>query len=189
MTAAGVAAGTAGMAMVSPAPSPFPASFQGNPFLYGATLASLLTIGVLGVLIVRWMARDLWRDRHVDHPRSIAFLFRLMILIAGTVATLRTLPEVIFMTCYGDPGVSADLLSLILTVKRVLDIVSLPFVTAWMTILVMIYPFTMLTLRAMPARSVEIDLSSAWFRLVKPSLIFVTVIAISTLMATAKTGG
>lgn len=166
--------------------SVYPTSFGGNPWLYGSALASLLAIGVFGAVVVGWMLRDLWRDRFLDHPTSLLSCFRAMKLLAGSAAFIRCLPEVAYLTCYGDKNISDRTIALILMVKRIADSVALSVVAAWMGMLVMLYPFVVIALRYQSNRNVRIDPLANWPRLVRPALILATVVLISALMAVAK---
>ena len=169
--------------------SPFPPSFGNNPALYASSLAALLAIGTFGLIIARWMIRDLWRDRFTDHPTSLIFCFRAMMMFAGGAAFLRTMPEVAYMTCYGDKTIDPWTIALILSIKRAADTLSLPVVVSWMALLVLIYPFVSVALRSQPAREVRIDPIAFWPRLVRPVVIFLIVVSIAVLMAVAKRSG
>lgn len=166
--------------------SPYPPSFGNNPWIYGAALASVLCIAVFAMIICCWMVRDTWRFRFIDHPTSIAALFRFMMGGVALAAFVRSAPEVVYMTCFGDPDISPSFLSGALLVKRIFDIFALPMVTLWMAILVSIYPFLMLILRSRVTHTMHVDIASVWPRLVRALLIFVVVAIIAALMAVTK---
>lgn len=173
------------IAAISTTLSPYPASFNGNPWLYGMSLASLMAITMFGAIVSGWMLRDIWRDRFNDHPTAPAFLFRLMVAIISFTAFIRCLPEVAYMTCYGE--VTGDTMGRILTVKRMADVLALPSVVGWMTILVLIYPFVMLALKAQRTHGIsKVDPLGVWPRLVRPFAILFTILVIASLMAVAK---
>jgi hypothetical protein len=165
--------------------SPFPPSFDNSPVLYGMALASLMSIGIFALVTSLWMLRDIWRDRSIDHPLSLSFLFRLMIAAVYFTGFLRCLPEVVYNTCFGE--VTGARMAMILYVKKMADIVSLPTAAFGMLILNLIYPHVMIELRSQRARGVVIvDPLSLWPRLARPALIFSLVILIASLMAFAK---
>lgn len=165
--------------------SPYPPSFDNSAFLYGSALFSLMSIAMFGAVVAGWMARDIWRDRYHDHPFSLACLFRAMVGIAALTGFIRCLPEVAFMTCYGE--VTGYWMGRILTVKRIADSLSLFTVLFWMTTLVLIYPFVIISLHSMAARHiVVVDPVSVWPRLMRPLTIVATILLIAFLMAVAK---
>lgn len=165
--------------------SPYPPSFDGSAWLYFVSLVSLMCIAMFSAVVAGWMARDLWRDRFEDHPKTLAFLFRFMVLTIAGVGFIRCLPEVAFMTCYGE--VTGATMGRILAVKRVFDALALPNVILWMFILVLIYPFVMIALKSQTARAtIVVDPLSVWHRLGRPTLIFITILVIASLMAAAK---
>lgn len=165
--------------------SPYPASFNGNPWLYGMSLASLMAITMFGVTVAGWMARDIWRDRFHDYPTSPAFLFRAMVMIISFTAFIRCVPEVAYMTLYGE--VTGDTMSTILSVKRAMDVLALPSVVSWMTILVLIYPFVIIALKAQRVSGMNaIDPLSVWPRLMRPLAVLFSILVIASLMAVAK---
>jgi len=166
--------------------SPYPPSFANNGYLYFAALASLLAISICGGIIVRWMLTDLWKFRHRDHPSTLIFGFRVMMMLCGSAALVRCLPEVAYMTCFADPSVSPRVMANILIVKRAFDILALPTILGWMAILSMIYPFVSIALTSGEGRAVRIDVIALWPRLAKPAIVLVVVLAISFLMAIAK---
>jgi hypothetical protein len=173
------------IAAISTTFSPYPASFNGNPWLYGMSLASLMAITMFSAIVCGWMMRDIWRDRFNDHPTTPVFLFRLMVAIISFTAFLRCLPEVAYMTCYGE--VTGDTMGQILTVKRMADVIALPLVVGWMTILVLVYPFVTLALKAHRQLGIGfVDPLGVWPRLVRPVAILFTILVIASLMAAAK---
>lgn len=166
--------------------SPYPPSFGDSPWLYGGALAAVLSIAVFALIVLGWMIRDAWAFRFVDHPKSLAFLFRAMMGSVALAAFLRSAPEVVYMTCFGDPNISTSFISHVLLVKRSFDTLALPVVSLWMAILVSIYPFLMIVLRSRAAYTMQIDLAGVWPRLGRAVLIFVVVVVIAALMAVAK---
>lgn len=166
--------------------SPYPPSFGGNAILYAGAFAAVLSIAVFALIVAVWIGRHLWIDRMNDHPRTLIFQFRLMVLLVATAAFIRSFPEVVYMTCYGDPDISPRFLSAVLPTKRVMDLLALPIVTAWMAVLVSIYPFVVIALRYRVDVTDEVDLLSAWPRIARPVSIFALVIVIAILMAIAK---
>lgn len=170
---------------VGTANSPFPASFNDNPWLYGASLAALICVDVFFFIVAWWMSRDLWRDRWVDHPTTLVFLWRLMLVAICGGAFIRILPEVLVMTLYGE--VTGHTMGIILSVKRSADIIALPIVLFWMAILVLIYPNMMIVLKDKMIRSITvIDPLTVWPRLMRALVIMLTVIFISTGISIAK---
>jgi len=166
--------------------SPYPASFGDSPYLYGAALASVLSISVFSLIVFGWMLRDSWRFRFIDHPKSLAAGFRFMVGLVALAGLVRSAPEVVYMTCFGDPSVSPEFLGRVLIVKRVFDSLALPIVALWMAVLVSIYPFLMLVLRTRASYTIEMDFASVWPRLGRAVLIFLIVVVIAALMAVAK---
>ena len=163
-----------------------PPSFDGSPFLYAASLTSVMSIACLGLAVAGWMARDTWRDRWLVHPRSLIFGFRLMMGMAGFAAFFRAMPEVLYLQSYGDPDVSAATQQAIVTAKRVADSLALWFVLGWMLILVGIYPHICLVLKSGPARYVQPDALGTWPRLARPTLCFVVILVVALSFAYAK---
>lgn len=166
-----------------------PPSFDGNPWLYASALTSVMCIACLGIAVAVWMARDVWRDRYISHPKSLLFLFRMMMGLAGFAAFTRSMPEVLYLQVYGDPDVSATVQGAITTAKRVADSLALWLVLGWMLILVAIYPAVCVALKTPPARFVEVDALSTWPRLGRPILIFVIIAGLSIAFAYAKVYG
>jgi hypothetical protein len=166
--------------------SPYPPSFGNNPWAYGAAFASILSIAVFGVIVVGWMLRDIWRDRKLDHPYSLVFQFRFMVLCASAAALIRSFPEIVYMSLYGDPAVDDRQIALVLTVKRAMDAIALPIVSTWMGVLVSIYPFVIIALRNKVTHTVQVDPVSSWPRVARPAGIFALVVVISSLLAVAK---
>lgn len=125
------------------------------------------------------MVRDLWRDRFIDHPKSLAFLFRPMLAVISGIGFLRCLPEVVYMTCYGE--VTGASMGKILAMKRIADTLALPNVVLWQTILALIYPYVMIALKTQEARAIVIlDPATVWSRLAPPFLLFVTILVIAS---------
>jgi hypothetical protein len=166
--------------------SPYPSSFGDNPYLYALALAAILAIAVFGLIIAGWMVREIWRFRFVDHPRSLAFLYRIMILLAASAAFVRSAPEVVYMTIYGDPGTDPKTVAAVLTIKRAMDTIALPSVAGWMAVFVATYPFVIIALRDRTTKTIEVDLVALWPRAARPLLIFLCVMLIASLMAIAK---
>jgi len=166
--------------------SPYPPSFGDDPWLYGGALAAVLSISVFASIVFGWMIRDTWRFRFIDHPASLAALFRFMIGGVALSTFVRSAPEVVYMTCFGDPNISPVFIARVLLIKRSLDTLALPVVALWMAILVSIYPFVMLVLRSRITHTLEVDLMSVWPRLGRAVLIFLVVVVIAVLMAVAK---
>ena len=165
--------------------SPYPASFNNSPWLYGMSLTSLMSITMFSAVVWAWMVRDLWRDRYTDHPTSLIFLYRLIFAVIAGTAFVRCLPEVAFMTCYGE--VTGDNMGRILSIKRTADFVAMPMVISWMAMFVLIYPFVMLALRDKSLRvTLRVDPFSVWPRLARPLVIFCVILAIAVVMALAK---
>jgi hypothetical protein len=169
--------------------SPFPPSFGNNPWAFGSAFMAVLSISVFAAVVLGWMVRDIWHFRFIDHPRSLAFLFRVMAALCATAAFIRCSPEVVYMSCFGDPNVSNEFVGRVLMVKRLFDTITLPVVAGWMLILVAIYPFVIPALRNRREHTIEIDFVSVWPRIARPALIFVLVVLIASLMAVAKGAG
>lgn len=163
-----------------------PPSFDGNPFLYGAALTSVMSIACLGICVSGWMARDLWRDRFLVHPTALLFMFRLMMGLVGFAAFARSMPEVLYLQVYADPDVPTSVQAMILTGKRIADSLSLWLVLGWMIILVAIYPSICLSLKSGPARLVVVDAYGTWPRLVRPVAAFACIILVSVAFAFGK---
>lgn len=173
------------VAAIGSSMSPYPPSFNGDPVLYGTSLASLMTITMFACVTWSWMARDLWRDRYRDHPLSLAFLFRAMIATVSFVSIIRCLPEVAYMTCYGE--VTGYRMSQILVVKRMADTLALPTVAGWMGMLVLIYPFVIVALHARDVRQVVVtDPLSVWPRLMRAAVMALVILCIAALIALSK---
>lgn len=173
------------IAAIGSAMSPYPPSFDNSAWLYFVSLVSLMCITMFNSVVGGWMVRDLWRDRFIDHPKSLAFLFRLMLAVISSIGFLRCLPEVAYMTCYGE--VTGAMMSKILAVKRIADTLALPNVVLWQTILALIYPYVMIALKTQEARAtVILDPVTVWPRLARPFVIFTTILVIASLMAVAK---
>lgn len=165
--------------------SPYPASFDNSPWLYGTALAALISISFFSLIIGTWMVGDIWKDRTIDHPYSLPFGFRAIIALVCVTAFMRCVPEVMYMTFYGE--VTGAVMAQILTLKRVADIVALPVGIMWMAWLVVIYPHIMLELRSYRARTTpSLNFVGNWWRLARPFTIMVAVIFISALIAAAK---
>lgn len=182
MTAAsGIAAKVAALSTTI---SPYPPSFDGNPWLYGSALASLITIGIINAINLRWMVVDLYADRYRSHPLSVLFLFRTMIGLLSLVGVVRCFPEVVYLTCYGE--VTGYWMGVILTVKRVADTISLPGVILWTGILNVTYSRMVLALTTVEQRAVQIDPWQQWHRLGKPLAILGMILLCASLIAVAK---
>jgi hypothetical protein len=165
--------------------SPYPASFNNDPWRYGLALASLLAISMFGASVAGWMARDIWRDRFREHPTSAVFLFRLMVMTVGFTALIRCLPEVVYMTLYGE--VTGDTMASILTVKRTMDVMALPSVIGWTSLLVIVYPHVVISLKSSRMIGIlPLDPLSQWHRFVRPFFILVCILFIAFLMSYAK---
>jgi hypothetical protein len=171
---------------ISTALSPYPASFDNSPVRYAFALGSLMSIMMFGGIVACWMGRDIWRDRKERPPTPALLLFRLMMGTCGFAAFLRCLPEVLYMSAYGE--VTGDRMAIILTAKRLADIASLPVVVGWMAILVCIYPAIVIVLRAHRPLAAPRPISrfDRWHHLGMPAVIFVTIVLIASLMAYAK---
>lgn len=164
--------------------SPYPPSFDGNPWIYGSALASLITIGIINAINLRWMIADLYADRYRSHPLSVLFLFRLMIGLLSFVGVARCAPEVVYLTCYGE--VTGARMGIILNIKRVADTVSLPGVILWTGILNVTYSRMVLALTTTEQRAVQIDPLQQWHKLGKPIAILGTILFCATMIAVAK---
>lgn len=165
--------------------SPYPASFDNSGVLYGLALHALLCISVCALIFWCWMARDIWRDRFNSHPTSLLFSFRAIFLLICTAAFMRAMPEVIYMTRYGE--VSGDVMAKILAVKRIADIFTLPVVMTWMAWFIVVYPFNVIELKSFRAETTKsFNFLGVWPRLIRPALIFIVVAAISAMIAIAK---
>lgn len=174
---------------ISETMTPYPPSFGDNGVLFALSFGSVLAISSFGLIVALWIGRDLWRDRIRDHPLSLIFLFRAMVMLVSCAAFTRAFPEVVYMSCYGDPAIPTWLTGYVLTWKRAMDLIALPMVVSWQFILVSIYPFMIIALSNRPDISTEIDLLNVWPRMMRPALIFVLVIVIAGLMAFAKGSG
>ncbi len=173
------------MSALSSTYSPFPASFNNSPWLYGMSLTSLMSITMFSAVVGIWMVRDLWRDRYHDHPTSLIFIYRLIFAVISGTAFLRCLPDVVYMTCYGE--VTGAWMGRILSAKRLADFIAMPMVIWWMAMFVLIYPFVMLALRDKSLRlTLRVDPFSVWPRLARPAAVFCVILAIAVLMALAK---
>lgn len=166
-----------------------PASYDGNPLLYAASLNSLTLIAFLGTAIVGWMVRDCWRDRFSCHPLSLLFGFRIMMAIIGVVAVVRTVPEVLYLQAYGERNISPDMVAAILTLKRFMDTVTVSMVLSWMLLFVSMYPWLCLSLKSGPVSAVRFDVPGVWMRLRRPLCLVIVVTIISSLMAYSKVYG
>ncbi len=166
--------------------SPYPPSFGDNPWLFAGAFGAVLSIATFAAIVAVWISRDLWRDRMHDHPLTLVFLFRLLTLFVAWAAFVRSFPEVVYMSCYGDPDISPTFLGWVLAYKRFMDLLALPIVASWMGILVSIYPFVVIALRERADVTTKIDPLSVWPRIARPVLIFVLVVVIASLMAMAK---
>jgi hypothetical protein len=165
--------------------SPYPASFNNDPWRYGMAFASLLAISMFGASVAGWMARDIWKDRFREHPTSAVFMFRLMIMVVGFTAFIRCLPEVAYMSLYGE--VTGDVMAMILTVKRSMDVLALPSVIGWTALLVIIYPHVIISLRSNRLMGLpQLDILSSWHRFVRPVFILGSILFIAFLMAWSK---
>lgn len=166
-----------------------PQSFDGNPFLYASSLASLMSIACLGLAVAGWMMRDIWADRFIVHPKSLLFTFRTMITIIALTGFMRCMPEVLYLQAFGDDDISRDTVALILTAKRAADTLALPMVASWMLLFVAIYPPIAIALKQGPTRYVVVDRAATWPRLVRPAFLFLIIAAISVMMAYSKVYG
>lgn len=165
--------------------SPIPASFDGDTLRYGTALHSLMCLGIFSLMLACWMARDIWRDRFNDHPFTLTFTFRFIFMLIGTIGFVRAMPEVVYMTCYGE--VTGHTMATILSVKRYADTLALPIFMTWITCFIVAYPQNILNLRSYKAVTTpSLDFIGVWPRLIRAGLIFVTVATISAMIAAAK---
>ncbi|WP_260927331.1 hypothetical protein [Novosphingobium sp. 9] len=164
--------------------SPYPPSFDNSGWLYGFALGSLLCIAMFGASTSCWMSRDSWRYRHIDGWGSPAFQFRLMIGIAAATAFVRSLPEVVYMTQFGE--VTGATIAQILAVKRWADIIAMPMAVAWMAILVVSYDRIIVGLRTVRAQAIAVDSRGPLRRLARPIAIFIVVVLIAAMVAVGK---
>jgi hypothetical protein len=184
MTHADTAIG-AKISALGTAMSPYPPSFNNDGFLYGMSFFSLLWLAMLNAVMVGWMIRDIWRCRFIDHPKNLAFIVRLIFAIIPTVGLVRIIPQLLFMTLYGE--VTGATMSHILAATRIADSVALPLGGTWMLLFAIIYYHLFLQLSSREARRIEVfEPMTVWPRLGRAAMITVIVGFIACLMAYAK---
>ncbi len=89
------------------------------------------------------------------------------------------------MTCYGE--VTGDTMADIIKARQIANVIALPSAVGWATILVLIYPFVMLALKANRQYGTNrVDVLNIWHRLVRPATILITILVIASLMAIGK---
>lgn len=165
--------------------SPYPPSFNNDGWLYGSSFFSLLWLAMLNGVVFGWMLRDMWRYRFVDHPKSLSFLVRLIFAIIPTVGLVRIIPQLLFMTLYGE--VTGATMAHILAATRIADSLALPLGGSWMLLYTIVYYHLFVQLSTSDARRVEVfDPLSVWPRLGRAVLITITVGFIACLMTYAK---
>ena len=174
--------------------STLPPSMNGNPFLYVTSLTAMMCGTVLGLYVVAWMSRDLFRDRKHAGFKSVLFNFRLMMGLAGLAAFVGCLPEVLYLQMYNDPQVPTHLQAAVSTMKRVMEPVII--IVGWVSILVMIYPYVCLALidpedghSQSIVKYLQVEDYPGFQRLAKPALVFVTLTVIAMAFAFSKVYG
>lgn len=158
--------------------SNLPASMNGNPVLYGTTLAAVMCGAVLGAYVVMWMAKDIYRDRKSVKFKSVLFNFRLMMGLAGLAAVMSCLPEVLYLQMFGDPDVSTKTQAVVMTAKRVVDSTRVFVIMGWVSVLTMIYPYVCLALIDNEQETIshlQVEDYPGWYRLVRPAVCFVAI--------------
>jgi hypothetical protein len=168
-----------------------PPSFNGNPVLFAASLTSVMSIACLGIAVCGWMARDNWHDyRHYNLPIfSVQFLFRWMMGLAAFAAFFRSMPEVLYLQTYGDPGVSTEVQAMVITAKRLADTTALLFVSGWMFILIAIYEPICAALQRGEIRNVLITRQATLPRARRPAICFACIVCTAVAFAYAKVYG
>lgn len=176
--------------------STLPPSMNGNPFLYVTSLTAVMCGTVLGLYVVAWMGRDLFRDRRHAGFKSMLFNFRLMMGLAGLAAFVGCLPEVLYLQMYNDPQVPTHLQAAVSTMKRVMDSSRIFIIVGWVSILVMIYPYVCLALIDLEdghdqsiVKYLQVEDYPGFRRLAKPALVFVTLAVIAMAFAFSKVYG
>lgn len=163
--------------------TPYPPSFGSNPILYAWALGGITTIAILMLMILGWMARDIWRDRHYCHPKEPLFMFRAILFFASMTGFMRATPEAVYMYAWNE--VTSQQWDLILTVKRVADGFSAAPGTIWPILLTLAYPSLAHTLKA-GGGFAPLDILSPWSRLIRPALALVLIFIIAFLVAFSK---
>ena len=176
---------SAKISAISTTLSPYPASFNNDGWLYGMSFFSLLLLAMLNGIIFGWMVRDIWKYRFIDHPKNIAFILRLIFAIIPAVGLLRLIPQLLYMTLYGE--VTGETMAWLLTMTRVADNLALPLGGSWMLLYAIIYYHLFIQLGSKDARRIEVfDPVSVWPRLGRAAIITVVVGFLACLMTYAK---
>lgn len=165
--------------------TPFPASFNGGEgfILYAWALGSITALGVIMAMICGWMARDIWRDRFLSHPKLPVTSFRLIILLCSFTSFARAFPEALYLFLWNE--VRDDQWIIILTIKRIADGLAILPGALWAILLALSYPSIVNALRASSA-GVTMDLLSPWPRLARPALALIMAFVIAFLVAISK---
>lgn len=105
-----------------------PIAFQGHPFVYLATIFSLL---ILNLLALEWLWRLLWSFREDRLPfRHPVTTFRLVLVFLVSGAIIRSGPDLVLLMAW--PEISPDARRFIADTDNLMDSVAfLPFGLAW----------------------------------------------------------
>lgn len=105
--------------------SPFPTSFNGNGFLFGADLFSLLLMTSLSLMIGVVFCQQLWHDR--KEPIGPAWAFCALFLAICTSTVIIWVPEIVYNVAYAEAD--QTLRDTLQNVKRICHVISLfPFI-------------------------------------------------------------
>ena len=158
--------------------SPYPVSFGGSGVLFCFALFSLIVISSLALMLGGILGRHIYKDRGYGFDAVAAI--RVLVAAVCLVAIMRCVPEVTYMASYAEA--SHNTLQNILTVKRLLDSISLFPVLFWMAIFWIWYPDIVLKLRSKSAFIWQDHKLSSLKR-------FISVVSLSAALALAITLG
>lgn len=169
-------------------PSPYPASFDGSTLRFGAALASLMSISIVGLMLLYWMGREMWHGRRDAFPTEPLFAIRGIFFSAALSAVLRSAPEAAMMITWRE---SASAAAAILTVKRWCDAAAIVPAMTWMGLVFVFYPAICTSLVRMAredkfASAFKLRPKISRERALKLAVTLALIIAISTLIAVGK---
>lgn len=169
--------------------SHFPSSVNGSPVLYATTLTAMMCGTVLGLYVLCWMVKDIYRDRKHAGLKSVLFNFRLMIGLVGGAAVMACLPEVLYLQMYNDPQVSQATQAMVMTGKRVVDSARVYVIVGWVALLTMIYPYVcqaLIDVDEERTTHLQVEDYPGLDRLWKPAVIFGVIALIAMAFAFSK---